>query len=118
MGDDVDHLRGHPDFVPAMALWLTDSQIELFCEVIVGCITVIGRFGHFAVLGLIADYYSKNGLALFSLTYKVHVFAFTFTDWAYCSMFFVYASLCLSTVARFKSLHIILQHQGQKHSKR
>ena len=32
-GGDVDHLRGHPGVMSAMALWLTRSHVELFCNV-------------------------------------------------------------------------------------
>ena len=32
--DDVDHLRGHPDVMPAIALWLTRSHVELLCNVV------------------------------------------------------------------------------------
>ena len=31
---DVDHLRGHPDVMSAMTLWLTRSHVELFCNVV------------------------------------------------------------------------------------
>ena len=30
----LDYLRGHPDVVPTVALWLTRSYIELFCNVL------------------------------------------------------------------------------------
>ena len=43
---------------------------------------------------------------------------FSFTDWVCFSMCFVYAFLCSSTAAKFKSLHRIPRHQDQKHSKR
>ena len=31
-GGHVDHLRDHPDVEPAVALWLTRSHVELFCN--------------------------------------------------------------------------------------
>ena len=34
VGELVDHLRGHPGVVPAVALWLTRSNDELFCNVL------------------------------------------------------------------------------------
>ena len=34
VGGHVNHLRGHPDVVPAVALWLTRSHVELFCNVL------------------------------------------------------------------------------------
>ena len=33
-GGDVDHLGDHPDVMLPMALWLTRSQVELFCNVV------------------------------------------------------------------------------------
>ena len=30
VGGYVDHLRGHPDVVPALALWLTCSRVEFY----------------------------------------------------------------------------------------
>ena len=34
VGAHIDHLRGHPDVVVAVALWLTRSHVELFCNVV------------------------------------------------------------------------------------
>ena len=31
-GGNVDHLKDRPDVMPAMALWLTRSHVELFCN--------------------------------------------------------------------------------------
>ena len=33
-GIDVDRFWGHPHVMPAMALWLTRSYVELFCNVV------------------------------------------------------------------------------------
>ena len=44
-GGDVDHLRGRPDVMPAMALWLIRSHVELFCN-------VVSRFEVFYFLNL------------------------------------------------------------------
>ena len=34
VGGHVDHFRGHPDVVPAVALWVTRSHIEVFCNLL------------------------------------------------------------------------------------
>ena len=33
-GGNVDHMRGQPDVIPAIAFWLTRSHVELFCNVV------------------------------------------------------------------------------------
>ena len=33
-GGDEHHLKGHSDVMPAMALWLTRSHVELFCNAV------------------------------------------------------------------------------------